>query len=489
MSPQRPLKVLFASSEVVPFAKTGGLADVVGALPLSLSRLGCEAAVVLPKYRMVSEEKYNLTLLKKGLRVPMGMGDMFADILTGTLGGGRVKVYFIQNERYFDREQLYGTPEGDYPDNSERFSFFSKALLEMCQDLGWIPDLLHLNDWQTALAAVYQKAWFRRGPWAQTRSLFTIHNIAYQGLFPKWVLPMTGLGWEEFTTDKLEFYDQVNYLKAGLTYSDALNTVSETYAKEIQTPEYGYGLDGVLRSRAADLYGILNGVDYDEWDPAHDKDIPAQYNAKNPAGKLESKKKLCADQGLTYSARTPVFGMITRLADQKGLDLVAQVIQPFLEMDVQVVVLGTGEARYHSLLEGLRDKYPHKLAVNLKFDSRLSKLIYAGSDFFLMPSRFEPCGLGQLISLRYGTIPVVRKTGGLGDTIRNLSLDGTTGNGFVFEPYQAEAFLGSLQEALAAYQKPEVWRPLVQRAMSQDFSWNASAQKYLDLYEKVLAKP
>lgn len=489
MAPQNPLKVLFASSEIVPFAKTGGLADVVGALPQALTRLGCEVAIVMPKYRTITPEKYGLSLVRRGLRVPMGMGDMYADVWEGTTGGGRVKAYFIQNDRYFDREQLYGTPEGDYPDNSERFAFFSKALLEMCQDLGWIPDLINLNDWQTGLAAAYQKVWFRRGAWAGTRTLFTIHNIAYQGIFPKWVLPMTGLGWEEFRADRLEFYDQVNYLKAGLLYSDALNTVSPTYAREVQTGEFGYGLDGVLRDRAADLHGILNGVDYDEWNPGHDSSLPAQYTARNIEAKAESKKALCAEQGLPYSPSTPVFGMITRLTDQKGLDLLAQVIQPFLEMDVQLVILGFGEQRYHNLLGEWKNRYPGKLGLNFKFDVRLSRLIYAGSDLFLMPSRFEPCGLGQIISLRYGTIPVVRKTGGLADTISPLSEDGSTGNGFVFEHYTGDGFLWALRKGVEAYHQKDLWRNLVARAMGQDFSWNASAQKYLELYRQVLQKP
>lgn len=488
MIPQRPLKVLFAASEIVPYAKTGGLADVVGALPQALTRLGCEVAIVMPKYRAVTDEKFGLSLLKRGLRVPMGMGDMYADVWEGTTGGGRVKAFFIQNDRYFDREQLYGTPEGDYPDNSERFAFFSKALLEMCQDIGWIPDLINLNDWQTGLAAAYQKTWFRKGAWANTRTLFTIHNIAYQGIFPKWVLPMTGLGWEEFRPDRLEFYDQVNYLKAGLQYSDALNTVSPTYAKEIQTGEFGYGMDGVLRDREADLHGILNGVDYDEWNPGHDPLIPAQYTARNVVAKAESKKRLCSDQGLPYSPKTPLFGMISRLTDQKGLDLLAEILPAFLAMDVQLVILGFGEQRYHNLLGEWKNRYPGKLALNFKFDNPLSRLIYAGSDMFLMPSRFEPCGLGQLISLRYGSIPVVRKTGGLADTIVNLSEDASTGNGFMFEHYTGEAFLASLKRSVEAYKNEADWQRLVVRAMGQDFSWNSSAQKYLDLYKQVLQK-
>jgi starch synthase len=489
MSPHSPLKVLFAASEIVPFAKTGGLADVVGALPQALSRLGCEVAIVMPKYRSVLPEKHRLTLVKRGLRVPMGMGDMFCDVWEGAVGGGRVKAYFIQNDRYFDRDQLYGTPEGDYPDNSERFAFFSKALLEMCQDSGWIPDIINLSDWQTGLAAAYQKTWFRKGAWANTRTLFTIHNIAYQGIFPKWVLPMTGLGWEEFRADRLEFYDQVNFLKAGLVYSDALNTVSPTYAKEIQTGEFGFGMDGVLRDRAADLHGILNGVDYDEWNPGHDPAVAVPYTARNLDAKAEAKKTLCAEMGLPYQPKTPLFGLVSRLTDQKGFDLLAEIIQPFIEMDIQLVILGTGEKRYQDLMTDMHAKYPGKLGLRIGFDNPLSRRIYAGSDLFLMPSRFEPCGLGQMISLRYGSIPVVRKTGGLADTITHVSSGLSTGNGFVFEHYTGEGFLWALREAAQSFQDQAAWRRLVTRAMGQDFSWNASAQRYLDLYREVLKKP
>ena len=485
--PQR--KVLFVSSEVVPYAKTGGLADVVGSLPRALMKLGCEAAVVLPKYKSISPEKYKMKLEIRGLAVPMGMGEVNADIYSTRLGDTQGTVYFIQNDRYFDRDGFYGTAEGDYHDNAERFAFFSRAVLEMVKAINWIPDIFHLNDWQSGLAAVYLKTLYEKIPgFTAARSLFSIHNMAYQGLFPKYILPMTGIGWEEFKPEKLEFYDQVNYLKAGLVYSDALNTVSERYALEIQTEEYGHGLQGVLKDRTKDLYGIVNGIDYDEWNPATDKEIPAQYTAKNHEKKIESKKKLLAEQNLKFNEETPVLGLVSRLTDQKGLDLIAEIIQEFLAMDVQFVVLGTGEPKYHALLESLKEKYPSKLAVALKFDNRLAKLIYAGSDMFLMPSRFEPCGLGQMIAMKYGTIPVVRKTGGLADTVDNLSLDGKKGTGFVFEDYKSQELLLTIQRAVEAFHQPKIWDELVQRAMKQDFSWDASAKKYRDLYEIILRK-
>jgi starch synthase len=482
-------RVLIAASEAVPFAKTGGLADVAGALPQALLKLGCEVAVVIPRYKGISPEKYKLKLEFKGIPVPMGMGEMSADILSTRLGDTHGTVYFIQNDRYFDRDGLYGTPEGDYHDNGERFAFFSRAILEMLRVLDWYPDILHLNDWQTALAAAYLKTLYQSNPhYRSIRNLFTIHNMAFQGLFPKYMLPMTGLGWEEFQQEKLEFYDQVNYLKAGLVYSDALNTVSSRYAEEIQTDEFGHGLQGVLKTRASDLHGILNGVDYDEWNPANDKEIPAQYTVKNHEKKLESKKKLLAEQNLPFNPRTPVIGMVSRLTDQKGLDIIAEIIQDFLSQDLQFVVLGTGEPRYHLLFESLKQRFPDKLAVQLKFDNRLAKLIYAGSDMFLMPSRFEPCGLGQMIAMKYGTIPLVRKTGGLADTVENLSLDGKKGTGFVFEDYRGEDLLFTVRRAVEAFHQPKLWNELVQRAMKQDFSWDASARKYAELYGNILKK-
>lgn len=492
----RKLKVLIAASEVIPFAKTGGLADVAGALPKALIHQDphVEVAVVMPKYQCIPDGRWGLKTRISQLAVPMGMGEVYADVLEGSTANGRVKVWFIHHPRYFDRDQLYGTAEGDYGDNAERFAFFSKALLEMTLRLDWIPDVIHCNDWQTGLVPLYLRRFYRDNPalsgrYAATRTLFTIHNLQYQGLFPKWVLPMTGIGWEDFHAKGLEFYDQVNYLKAGLVYADVLSTVSEAYAREIQTPEMGNGLDGVLIDRADDLYGIVNGVDYEDWDPATDKDIPARYSPRTIELKEESKKLLLSGQNLPYQEGVPVFGIVTRLSDQKGLDLLADIIEPFLSMEVRFVVLGTGDQRYHYLLEGMRSRFPQKLGVNFKFDNRLAKLIYAGSDAFIMPSRFEPCGLGQLISLKYGTIPVVRKTGGLADTIQDLSEDGKSGTGFVFTDYNGQALLGALKRAVDAFHQPKIWKPLVQRAMAEDFSWDASARKYLELYRLLLEKP
>ncbi len=482
-------KILFVASEVNPFAKTGGLADVVGALPHALLKLGCDVAVVMPKYKIISPEKYKLKYEINGLSVPMGMGDLNADVLSTRLGDTHAKVYFIQNDRYFDRDGLYGTPEGDYQDNAGRFAFFSRAVLELLRALDWYPDVLHLNDWQTGLIPAYLKTLYAdQGAYKQVKTLFTIHNMAYQGLFPKYILPMTGLRWEEFVHEKLEFYDQVNYLKSGLVYSDAISTVSPTYAIEIKTAEFGQGLQGVLTTREADLHGILNGIDYDEWNPATDKEIPAQYTVKNHDRKIESKIKLLHELGMEFKTQTPVIGLVSRLSDQKGLDLIAEAIEPFLAMDVQLVVLGTGDLRYHEMFEALKNRFPQKLSVSFKFDNRLAKLIYAGSDMFLMPSRFEPCGLGQLIAMKYGSIPLVRKTGGLSDTVENLSPEGKKGTGFVFENYKAEDLLFTIRRAVEAFHQPKIWKELVHRAMTKDFSWDASAKQYLDLYRNIQRK-
>ena len=482
------LRVLVVSSEASPFAKTGGLADVAGSLPEALRKLGCETALCMPLYRSVSPDRFALKLEAKDVQVPMGMGDVDANILSCSWGG-QGTAYFIQNARYFNRDGLYGGAQGDYPDNAERFAFFCRAVLEALKVLNWFPHVIHLNDWQTGLVAAYLKTAYRGDPrYADIRTLFTIHNMAFQGVFPKYVLPMTGIGWEEFLPEKLEFYDQVNYLKAGLVYSDALSTVSERHAQEIQTEEFGHGLQGVLKSRAKDLRGILNGLNYGEWNPATDKEIPAQYTVKNHEKKLESKKKLLQEQKLEFKPGTPLLGMVTRLTSQKGLDLVGAVAEEFLAMDVQCVVLGTGEPKYQSLLEGLQQRHPGKLAVQFRFDTRLAKLIYAGSDLFLMPSQFEPCGLSQLVSLKYGTIPIVRKTGGLADTVENLSPDGKNGTGFVFEDYRGEELLFALRRALEAFHQPKLWKGLMERAMRQDYSWDVSARKYLELYKNLLSE-
>lgn len=459
------LKVLMASSEVVPFSKTGGLADVAGSLPLAIHKLGADIRLVTPRYKTVgifgNEARLN----------------------------NDVPVYFIEHEGYFMRDNLYGDKNGDYHDNLERFTFFSGKTLELLKDLDFKPDIIHCNDWQTALIPVYLKTIFKDDPFYRgIKTIFTVHNIGYQGLFPKEHFPKTGLPWGLFTIDGLEFYDKVNILKGGLIFSDAITTVSPTYAKEIQTREFGYGLDGVLAQRKDSLLGIVNGVDYDEWNPSKDKELQFHFSAAKIDGKYNDKKGLQKEGGLKENEDAPLIGIISRLADQKGLDIISKIMEPLLNMEVQLILLGTGEEKYHILLGKLKTKYPKKVSIHLKFDAVLAKKIYAGSDMFLMPSRYEPCGLGQLISLRYGTIPIVRKTGGLADTIVEYNSGTNQGNGFVFEKYDANELLRAIRRALDLYKNKNVWRKLLLNAMKCDFSWEGSAKKYIELYLKVRSK-
>ena len=515
------MNVLIASSEAVPFCKTGGLADVAGALPKELERLGVEVSLILPLYRKVKREGLKPTNLK--IRVPVSDRIEEASIWKGKTGNN-VPVYLIEKDRYYDRDELYQTPEGDYPDNAERFIFFSRAILEAVKSIGLKPNLIHSNDWQTAMVPVYLKTIYKDDPYLRNiASLFTIHNLGYRGIF--WYLDMhlTGLGWEYFNPEGIEFHGKINLLKGGIIFSDIINTVSKTYSEEIQTEEYGFGLDGVLRKRKADLYGIINGIEYDEWNPATDKNIPARYSLNDMKGKALCKRTLQREMGLK-ERDSPLIGMITRLASQKGLDILSESIENLMQLDLQIIVLGDGEERYQRILTDISRRYPEKAGIKIGFDNVLAKKIYAGSDFFLMPSRYEPCGLGQLISLRYGTIPIVRKTGGLTDTIIEFNPKspripippsriplcppllkgdvgglsggkggfkkgrrmGIRGNGFLFEEYSAEALLNSVKNALSSYKDKNLWRALVSNAMSSDFSWGASAKKYLDIYGRAI---
>jgi len=449
------MKVLLCSSEVVPFAKTGGLADVAGSLPLCLKKLKVDVRVAMPKYSCV---KAAGTKAKMGKDIP---------------------VYFIENEGYFARPNLYGTPLGDYPDNLDRFSFFSKAVLELLKKENFKPDVIHCNDWQTALIPVYLKTIYKDDPFYQgIKAVFTIHNMAYQGTFSKDEYPKLGLGWEYFNIDGLEFYGMINLMKGGLIFSDFITTVSPTYSKEIQTPEFGCKLEGVLSKRKDCLSGILNGIDYDEWNPETDKELARKYSARLSSDKVYNKVALQKELGLKVSPDVPLLGAVGRLAGQKGFDILAEKIDKICSMDLQFVLLGTGEEAYHKIMQQIGAKYPEKTSINIKFDNTLAKKIYASSDMFLMPSRYEPCGLGQLISLRYGTIPVVRKTGGLADTI-------TEDNGFVFEKYSGDALLAAIKRGLDAYRNRNAWQAMVKRAMEYDFSWGNSAKEYVKLFKKV----
>ncbi len=479
------LRVLFVVSEAVPFAKTGGLADVAGTLPYALKELGVEVKVLMPYYGMVKQGPLATAYAAEDLEASLGPLRLTFNVRTASPD---YPFYFVERDEFFERSQLYGTPKGDYFDNLERFAFFSGTVLPFCQALDFKPHLIHCHDWQAALAPVYlKKRWSGEDLLADTKSLLTIHNLAYQGLFPQDKFPLLGLDWSLFSIDGLEFYGQINLLKGGIVCADAINTVSPRYSQEIQTEEFGYGLDGVLRTRAADLYGILNGVDYRDWNPESDPLVPAHYNRDKLAGKLKNKAALMAAFGLAQDlGKAPLLAMISRLADQKGFDLLAEVLPQLMTRDLMVVILGTGEEKYHRWLRAEAAKYPGKLGVKIAFDNSLAHLIEAGADMFLMPSRFEPCGLNQMYSLKYGTIPIVRATGGLADTVIQVDRATGQGTGFLFSDYDPEAFAKAIHTALATFENKKLWRRIMQNAMNQDFSWKKSAQAYLDLYIRLL---
>ncbi|MFH1563696.1 MAG: glycogen synthase GlgA [Nitrospirota bacterium] len=483
------LKVLMVSSEVVPFAKTGGLADVVGSLPLALSKLGCEMRIALPKYKVVTESGFNLLNIDKEVNFKVGDTMQKAKIFSTKIAGV-VTVYFLDHNEYYDRDGLYGTTEeGDYKDNLNRFSFFARGILELLKKIDYKPQIIHCHDWQTGLIPVYLKTLYQNDPFFEgVKTLFTIHNLAYQGIFPEEEFNITGLDEEElFTPDKLEFWEKINLMKGALIYADILNTVSKGYAQEILTQEYGCGLEGVLKEKKDKLYGIINGIDYKEWDPTMDKEITMSYDINTIDRKLKNKKALQQENNLPVDENIPLLGMITRLADQKGLDILDEIIEELMDLDIQFVLLGTGEAKYHERMKQIKEKFPSKAAIHLSFDPKLAKKIYAGADMFLMPSKYEPCGLGQLISLRYGTVPIVRATGGLKDTITDFNPTKKIGNGFTFEEYSSQVLLSTIKRAMETFRKDkESWRRLVLNGMSADFSWEHSAKEYIDLYEKAM---
>jgi len=480
------MKILFASSEAVPFAKTGGLADVSGALPRALSQLGHEVTLILPKYRQVDEKKHHLNKTDLVLRVPVSQRVETAEVYAAEQGPG-LRTLFVGQETYYDRDQLYGTPSGDFEDNAERFTFFSRAIVEAALEIK--PDIIHCNDWQTGLAPVYLKTLYRNVSGLQGAvSIFTIHNIGYQGLFWHYDMHLTNLGWEVFTPKGLEFYGKLNFLKGGIVFADAVTTVSRRYREEIQTREYGAGLEGVLQERQADLYGILNGVDYEEWDPAKDLFIKERYHSGDLSGKKICKRDLQREFGFSEDEEIPLIGIISRFTDQKGFDLIAHVIEPLMELGIQLVILGTGEEKYHLLMEEIAVRYPAQAGIRIAFDNPLAHRIEAGADMFLMPSRYEPCGLNQIYSLKYGTVPIVRATGGLDDTIEDFNPVTGEGNGFKFQDYSPAEFLATIERAIRLFQDPALWEPLMLRGMAADFSWQKSARSYENLYERVLLK-
>jgi starch synthase len=492
---KKRLKILFAASEVVPFAKTGGLADVSAALPKQLKQLGHDVRIIMPKYSSIKETKFRLreVVRLRDIEVPVGDQTHQVSIKSAFIPDTKVQVYFVEHPDFFNREGLYTDPKTgeSFSDNDARFILFSRGVLEIAKILYWQPEVIHCNDWQTALIPLYLKTLYKEDPFfSGTQSVLSIHNLGYQGIFPPSAMYLAGIPESlMYPMSPIEFYGSFSFLKAGIEYSDVITTVSPTYAHEIQTdPEFGTGLEGVLQDRSQDLFGILNGIDDEEWNPELDNLIARKYSKADLSGKEENKKALLGFTGLKYQPGTPVIGIISRLADQKGFDLIAAVLDRLSAMDLQMVVLGTGDDKYQRLFRQAAEQFPQKFSVHLTFNNQLAHQIEAGSDMFLMPSRYEPCGLNQMYSFMYGTVPLVRSTGGLADTVRDLDADPENGTGFAFREYDAMKMLDAIQRALSHYRDRDGWRALQLRGMNQDFSWRNSAKKYVEIYELALKK-
>jgi starch synthase len=477
------MKILIATPEAVPYAKTGGLADVAGALLRELRRKGVDASLVLPLYGSVRK---NFKLRRTGRTVTVDMGERSIEAAVRTSdASSSPKAYFIECEPLFGRPELYGSAGGDYPDNALRFAFFSRAVLEMCCAMDIRPDVIHCNEWQTAMVPLYLNAFYRdRCGLGTAATLFTIHNLGYQGIFPASDLQFTGLGAEYFTPGGLEFYGKLNFMKAGLMHSGLINTVSSTYAREILDRENGFGLEGILRQRRDDLHGVINGIDYRQWDPATDPLLPARYNAEDLGGKRKCKSALLAEAGLS-DERKPVFGVVSRLTSQKGLDLLADAMDDMAALGVNTALVGKGDEHYEKLLKDVSARHRTNVFVKVGYDERIARLIFAGSDFFLMPSRYEPCGLGQLIAMRYGAVPVARRIGGLADTVEDYNPSTSAGTGFLFSDYSSPAMLDAVKRALEVYRDRKRMRKIITAAMEADFSSGRSAEKYIELYRQA----
>lgn len=477
------MRILFVASEALPYAKTGGLADVIEALPRALVKLGHEVAVVLPRYRGVK----TTSVVMPSMTISQGTRLRFPAITNGGVHRG-VRYFFLDDAFYFDRDGIYGDRNHEYPDNAERFTEFSRAAIELAKQV-WLPDLFHCHDWQTGMVPTLLRSSYGDDPVVRDLPVvFTIHNMGYHGIFSKDALERAGIPPGVFHPGGIEFFGNVNFLKGGLVYSDYLSTVSRKYAEEIQTPEFGFGLEGVVRSRRDRLVGILNGVDYSAWSPDRDTLIPVKYSAKNLEGKRVCKEALLDEFKLMKdNLNRPVLGIVSRFADQKGFDLIAQIVRELLHEDVLMAVLGTGERRYEEMFRALASDFPGRVGAMIAYDNRLAHLVEAGADIFLMPSRYEPCGLNQIYSLRYGTVPVVRATGGLDDTIEPFDLEHGTGTGFKFSEYSGGALLHTIRQALQHYSNDGVWNRIQLNGMAKDFSWNTSAAEYAKLYEAARA--
>jgi starch synthase len=484
-----PLKILYLSAEVVPFVKTGGLADVAGALPKAIRSLGHDIRVAMPRYGRIEPERFGLTTALESLRVCMDERVEEAAILRGSIGAGAAEtpVYFVENARYFDRQGIYM-----YPDDAERFIFFSRAALEVCRALDWQPDVIHSNEWHTAIVPNWLRTIYKDDPFfASTATVYTIHNLEYQGIFGYRILEIAGLADHGFIAHP-DVAPDLNYVvdmvARGLLFADMINTVSETHATEILTPEYGHGLDPILRDRRDRLFGILNGIDTEVYDPAADPLIAAPFNAGSLERRAENKVALQVEAGLQVRPDAPLIGVVSRLTDPKGCDLISQVADMTVrQLGCQLVVMGTGELKYHEAVKTLVARHPGQVAAILTFNRPQEQHIFAGCDIFLMPSRTEPCGLNQMVAMRYGCVPVVHRIGGLADSVTDYCPETGLGNGFSFVEYDPMALYTSLVRAVEAYRHRDIWNQLVRRCLAADFSWNRSAVRYVDLYYRALA--
>ncbi|WP_028307950.1 glycogen synthase GlgA [Desulfitibacter alkalitolerans] len=474
------MKVLFVASEATPFIKTGGLADVIGSLPRELKNHGIDVRVIMPKYGEIHDTIKKKMKVVKRFTVPIGWQSQYCGIETLTYKG--IVFYFIDNEQYFKRPELYG-----YWDDGERFGFFCRAVIDSLPYLDFKPEIIHSHDWHGALVNTLLHIQYKNSDFhSSIKTVFTIHNLHYQGIFPRDILDLFGIDYSHFNVNELEFYGNVNFMKGALVHSNILTTVSKSYAEEIQTPYYGHGLDGLLRKRSNDLYGIINGIDYDEYNPESDQHIFKTYSSRSISNKRINKLKLQKLLGLPVTNCVPIMAIISRLVPQKGLDLISHVLDDILNEDIQLIVLGTGLKEYEDLFKKAASEYPDKVSANFMFDEKLARRIYAGSDFFLMPSIFEPCGIGQLIALRYGTIPIVRETGGLKDTVTSYDELNTHGNGFTFANINALDMLYTIRRAISYFQNKPEWTKIRKNAMECDNSWNSSALQYVNLYTKLL---
>ncbi len=479
------MKILIVSPEIFPFVPECGLAEFAGFLPDALRQRGHDVRVVTPKYKITEDAAFGLRVCIERLDVPISNRKESCAILEGRLRGS-IPAYFVKNDTYYRRDYLYGDSQGDYPDNAERFIYFSRSIPEICKALRFFPDVIHCCDWQSGLVPVYLGEIYRKDPdFANTVTLFTVYTLAHQGLFWHYDMHLTGLGWDLFTPDGIEYYGKINLLKAGVMWADTISTVSPTYSKEIQTKEFGHGLEGVFQRRSKDVYGVVHGVDYTVWNPETDQLIAHTYSAKTLKGKRLCKTALLEAFHLPDNAKQPVIGMITPLNDEKGIDLVTDALEKMMTLGLSLIIMGTGTEKYHKLFHLMRDKYPQQLGVLLEDDHAMAHRILAGADMLLMPSRYEPCGMYQLYGLKYGAIPIVAATGNLEDTVKPFDPKKNGGTGFLVAPNQANALFAGIEAACAAYQDREAWNALTLRAMAEDFSWNVTANAYELLYQQA----